>query len=135
MHLLSNMPQESIHVQLLMVDIVAAQENPSDGRPGLRPPLAWLLRQAIQPSRHGLAHLFLWHHWTELSGLLANSDGQLCKVLGWSVGVPQNSFLQRSQALHKLYMFPAPQSIEGFAVSLYKLQLLMQFCMDPMLCQ
>ena len=108
MHRLSNMPEDSIHAEILRDNIADAQENPTYGN--------WAGGIVKQYSRLGMASLFSPSGITCLNslGFQANMKSQLCK--GWSACVPKDSSPKKIQALHVFCLLSAPQSVENFAI-------------------
>ena len=74
MHCLSNMPEDSIHIEILRDNIADAQNHPSYGN--------WAGEIVKQYSRLGMALPFLFFGTLGLDslGFQANMKGQLCKV-------------------------------------------------------
>ena len=109
MHRLSNMPDDSIHAEILRDNIADAQGHPCGN---------WAGGIVRQYSRLGMALPFSSYGDTCLNflGFQANMEGSPQKCLGWSACLPENSSLQEGQALHVLCVVSAPHSVEDCAV-------------------
>ena len=110
MHRLSNMPEDSIHAEILRDNIADAQEHPLIWQ------LGWWHCQAVQPPWHGLAVFVFWHNLPELPRVSGEREGSALQDLGWSACVPKNSSLQKGKTLHILCMVSASQSAENCAL-------------------
>ena len=101
MHRLSNMPQSSIHVDILRDNISAAQQHPMCGN--------WAAGIVRQYAGLGMPSPF------SSSGVVAlNSLGgkrAAPQSLGWSACVPEACSVQGSQAVHILCMVPSPRPV------------------------
>ena len=110
MHRLSNMPEDSVHAEILRDNIADAQEHPSYGN--------WAGGIVKQYSRLGMVSPFSSSGITGLNspGIQANMEGSALQGLGWSACVPKNSSLKKGKALHILCMVSASQSAETCAL-------------------
>ena len=104
MHRLSNMPEDSIHAEILRDNIADAQEHPSYGN--------WAGGIVKQYSRLGMVS----HNLPELPRVSGEHEGSALQDLGWSACVPKNSSLQKGKTLHILCMVSASQSAENCAL-------------------
>ena len=110
MRRLSNMPDDSIHDEILRDNVADAQQHPSCDN--------WADGIVKQYSRLGMASPFSSSGITCLNslGFQANMEGQLKKVWGGLHVSPTTAPLQEGQALHILRLVSAPQSIEDCAI-------------------
>ena len=103
MHRLSNMPEDSIHAEILRDNIADAQEHPSYGD--------WAGGIVKQCSRLGMVSPFSSSGIACLNslGYQANMKGQLCRV--WDGLCPQEQLPQKVQSsAHTLHDFCVPRS-------------------------
>ena len=108
MHRLSNMPEDSIHAEILRENIADAQKRPSCG--------SWAGGVVRQYSRLGMALPFLSSGITCLNslGFQANMEGQLKKVWGGLHVSPRTAASKRAKLCTCLVS--APQSFEDCAI-------------------
>ena len=109
MHRLSNMPEDSIHAEILRDNIADAQEHPSYGN--------WAGGIVKQYSRLGMVSPFSSSGTTCLNslGFQANMKGQLCRVWDGLHVSPRTAPSKRA-TLHILCMVSASQSAENCAL-------------------
>ena len=105
MHRLSNMPEDSIHAEILRNNIADAQGHPSYGN--------WAGGIVKQYSRLGMVSPFSSSGITGLNslGFSGEHEGSALQGLGWSACVPKNSSLKTGQSsAHTLHGFCVPVS-------------------------
>ena len=102
MYRLSNMPDDSIHAEILRDNIADAQKHHSCGN--------WAGGIVKQYGRLGMASPFSSSGVTCLNslGFHTNMEGQLKSVWVESACLPENSSSQEGQALHILCVVSAP---------------------------
>ena len=119
MYRLSNVPEDSIHAEILRDNIADAQKPPSYGN--------WAGGIVKQYSRLGMASAFSSSGITGLNSLQANMKGQLCKVWGglhvspWTAPSKRAKLCTyfacclRPNQLKTLSYFETPMPIPGYS--------------------